>query len=174
MKEIIDFELVDTVVIQIYDYTYLSNCIDELQQNSYFNIHTDPSYNVVLDKYSNLCHNINFFSNVIMIFVIIFIIILDSIIIYDNKNDIAIMKSIGYSDIHIMFIIMFYSLILLMLSVLPSIIILFIMSFVFNELSLNIYFLLKSIISFMIVIFLVNLVLFFVIRKVSIIKMIRN
>ncbi|MEG1647381.1 MAG: hypothetical protein RR325_01280 [Bacilli bacterium] len=55
-----------------------------------------------LNRYHSLCNNIQLLSKILILFSFLFVIAVNCIIIYDERYDIAIMKSIGYSNFRIL------------------------------------------------------------------------
>lgn len=94
---------------------------------------------------------------------------------YDNKLDIAILKSLGYANLKISVLILFYSLILLVISIIPSIFILALITIFLKELIiLNMVMFIKIFFSFLILIIIVTSFFYFVIKKINIIKLIKD
>ncbi len=175
MNKIVNKNNIDKVIVQIKDYSYLNSFLSELEKNENFQMHIDPTYNDILDKNNKIILNIDFFINVIVIFLLLFIEVVDLIIIYDNRVNFAILKSVGFSSAKISVLTLLYSILLLFISFFFSIPILSIIILLFNKFFAFNFSLLMKILVYFITIFTINgLILYFVIRRINIIKLLKT
>ncbi len=175
LNEKIELNSIHEVVIQVDDYDNMSKFYDGIHKYGDYDTIVNDENSIILDRYHNFCTIVDVLSKVITLFSILFIIIIINVIINDYKLDIAIMKSMGYSNNIIFLLLLNYSLLLLLLNSIPSTSFLFILSMIFKKLliiSFNLF--LKCYISFIIIIFFTFLLLHFNIRKVNIVKLMKD
>lgn len=174
MNEISNLEDVNEVVVKINDYENIDEFLTSVNLLENYDIIVYDSNSQLIERYYNFCSIFQNLSNLLTIFCFLVIVITGCIIIYDNKYDIAIMKSVGYSNIRISLLMTFYSLLLLLLSLLPTILILFIIYIVFSELIITISIIFRCLLYFIMLLLFVAFILFFIIYKINIVKLIKN
>lgn len=124
---------INEFVIIVEDYEYVDQVIVKLQEYSGYDISIYDANKVLIERYKTFSNIISMLSLIIMIFSSILIIITNCFIYYDNKNDVAILRSIGYSSNKIFMLNTFYSLLLFCLSYIPVSLIVMLLSIVFNK-----------------------------------------
>ncbi len=174
MNEISNLEDVNEVLVKINDYENIDEFLTSVNLLENYDIIVYDSNSQLIERYYNFCSIFQNLSNLLTIFCFLVIVITGCIIIYDNKYDIAIMKSVGYSNIRISLLMTFYSLLLLLLSLLPTILILFIIYIVFSELIITISIIFRCLLYFIMLLLFVAFILFFIIYKINIVKLIKN
>lgn len=175
INDIVNNNNISSVIIQVTDYKKVSSVVDKITKMANYDIILTDENSLVLDRYDNFSKSINNLSKFLMLFSCLIIAIVQLVIIYDNKLDIAILKSLGYRNLKISVLILFYSLILLVISIIPSIFILALITIFLKELIiLNIAMFIKIFFSFLILIIIVTSFFYFFIKKINIIKLIKD
>lgn len=175
LYSIIDLDNIHEIVIQINDYDNVDDFLKKIHSyGSYDSIVNDKNSNI-LNRYKSFSNGISNLSKIIILFIILFVGIINFVIINDNIIDIAILKSFGYSNLVISMLIFTYSLLLLLISLVPSIIISLMLLLLSNNLILfKMSMIIKCVLSFVIIDLLVLFFFFYYIRKINIIRLIKN
>lgn len=175
LYSLVDLNSVNEVIVQIDDYDNVESFFDKLHNyGSYDSIVNDENSNI-LNRYRNFSNAINNLSKVVILFIIMFVAIINFVIINDNKTDIAILKSFGYSNIKIMLLMLFNSLLLLSMSMISGIIITLILSLLFSDLILiKMEVIRKCLFHFSVINIVVLTIFFYFIKRINIIKLIKN
>lgn len=171
MKKISDTN--NTLIVQI-DYDKKDEFINKLYESKGYNISIYDKNTTLLNRYSNFSISLNNLSKIMILFVFTFICIVTFVIIHDNKYDIAIMKSMGYSNFKIIYLITLFSYFLLILSFVLSLIIVIMMSLLLNILHLNLSIVITCFINLLLLILLIVIGFIFKIRKKNIITLIKD
>lgn len=164
---------INGIIIQINDYQNVESTIKQLENYNITLMNNDNAE--VLNRYYNYYNSIKNISNIILILSFLVVIIVEFIIFHDNKLNIAIMKSIGYSSKKLALLTTFYSQILTIISLTISCIIITIIYILLkNLIILNINILIQIVIVFAIIKIITNFILFLIINKINIIKFIKD
>lgn len=175
LSNIVDKNNINEIIVLVNDYDNLDTFLEKLHSYNNYDTLVNDSNSSVLNRYKTFSIGINILSKVIILFIVLFVGIINFIIINDNIIDISILKSFGYSNKLISVLIFIYSLLLLLISLVPSIIIILILSILFNTIIiLKISIIIKCILLFLIVNLLLLCFFYFYIRKINIIKLIKN
>lgn len=150
-------------------------------KQKYQNLRQENNANVVeindssIEEYDKMINNINIFTEVISFFLLLFIIIVNCIIIHDNKMDIVLLKSFGFSSMKIAVLIFIYSIQLLIIACVPSVFIINIIKILFKDfLSFNLITITNCLLCFIIIFVFAMLIIYILIRQMNIIKLIRT
>lgn len=173
------FELMEKIgisenelLIQVNDYKNLDLFLKQLNEKKEYSIGVYERNIDILNKYFEFKKNIDILTKVVMVFAIILIVIVDVIIVNDNKIDIAIMKTIGFSDLKICLLFLAYISLIFLMSLIFSLII----SLLLMVMLKNIFVISLSIIVIQIIKLLLSLIfstffMFLIINKISIINL---
>lgn len=175
LYNIIDLNNIHEIVVQINNYDNVNAFLKKIHSYGFYDSIINDKNSNILNRYKSFLNGIINLSKIVMLFVILFVGIINFVIINDNIIDIAILKSFGYSNIAITILIFIYSLLLLLISLVPSIIISLILLFLSNDLILlKISMIIKCILSFVIINLLILFFFYSYIRIINIIKLIKN
>ncbi len=174
-NEIIESNNIMRVMIKTNDYINVEPLIKNINEIGGYNLTImNTSNSEILDRYYSFYNIINTLSKFLIVFSSLLIIIVEFVIVYDNRLDIAIMKCIGYSPFKISLLMIYYSLILLTISLVPSTIIISFICFVLNEyISISIDIIVKIFIEFIAIKLIITAILYFIINKINVIKLIK-
>lgn len=174
--EFIDKTSLHEIIVRIDDYDNLDKFLSSIRKHGDdYDVMIIDENSALLNRVHSFYNNIKILSNVLIIFNILFITIINIVIIYDNKSDIAIMKSLGYSNYILLLFIILSSTLLLFISLIPLMSLLLILSMLFKSmLILNFKMFIGCIINFSMITFLVSILLQIKIKKISIIKLMKN
>lgn len=168
----LDVEYTNEVVVKINDYENREKFLHLLAEIGGYNTSVQGKNEEILDRYRAYYNIINFLSKILVIFCSTIIFIVNIIIIYDNKQDIAIMRSVGYSNLKISLLMSIYVFLILLLSLVPGIVISILISLILkNLILLQISMVIKFIIVCLIGLLEANFLLIFLIKKINIIKL---
>lgn len=163
------------MLIQVDNYKNVSTVIEEIKDIGNYDISITDENVEILDRYSNFYNIINNLSKILIIFTCLLTIIVEFIIIYDNKVNISIMKSFGYSCFKITCLMMYYSIILLSISILISVVILILLKFLLGQfMQLNVLMFVINLMVLLIAEVIVIFISYFFIKRINIIKIIKN
>ncbi len=150
-------------------------------KEKYYNLKQENNANIIeingssIEQYDKLINNIDIFTEVISFFLLLLIIIVNCIIIHDNKMDIALLKSFGFSNMKISILIFTYSIQLLLLACVPSMFIIGIIQILFKDfLSINLITITNCLLCFIIIFIFTMLIINILIRRINIIKLIQT
>ena len=175
IEDHINLEDIDEIVVCIIDYDYIEQFLSNIKEYGGYEVSIYDANTELLKRYQNFNNMIVVLSNVMVFFSFMFVIVISSFIIHDNKTDIAIMKSIGFSNLKILSVVVFYSILLLCISLIPSTIITLLLSLLFDKLIIlngNVY--VQCFSSFFIVTLLSLIILYFIVRRINIIKLLNK
>ncbi len=175
LYSIIDLNNIHEIVVQINDYDNVDNFLKKIHSyGSYDSIINDKNSNI-LNRYKGFSNGMVNLSKIVMLFIILFVGIINYVIINDNIIDIAILKSFGYSNMATTILIFTYSLLLLLISLVPGITISLMLLLLSNNLIvLKMSMIIKCVLSFAIIDLLVLSFFYYYIRKINIIKLIKS
>lgn len=175
LKEINDINDNNLVIVEVDDYSNIDTVVNQFKNLNNYEISIYDVPGNAVQRYYDFYNNISRLSNVLIIFVFFFMIIVNSVIIKDSKTDIAIMKSIGYSNFKISLLFIIYSLMLIFIALIPSFIIAIIISLLLKQIIIiNSIIFIKLLRDLMIAILLVIFISNLIIEKINIIKLIKN
>ncbi len=172
LLESLDVQYTNEIVVKINDYENREKFLNLLVKMEGYNTGVQGSNDGVLDRYRSYCNIMNCFSNILVFFCFAIIFLVNIIIIHDNKQDIAIMRSVGYSNLKISFLMSIYVFIILLLSLIPGIVISIFFSAIFkNLIILQFSMVLNFLVVCLIALLVADFLLSFFIRKINIIKL---
>lgn len=175
LKEINDGNDNNLVIVEVDDYSNIDTVVNQFKNLNNYEVSIYDVPGNAVQRYYDFYNNISHLSDVLIIFVFFFMIIVNSVIIRDSKTDIAIMKSIGYSNFKISLLFIIYSLMLIFIALIPSFIIAIIISLLLKQIIIiNSIIFIKLLRDLMIAILLVIFISNLIIEKINIIKLIKN
>lgn len=151
------------IIVCVEDYEFVNKFISKLQEYGGYDISIYDANKTFIERYKTFSNIISMLSLVLIIFSGILVIIINCFIFYDNKNDIAILRSIGYSNNKIFMLNTFYSLLLFCFSYIPINLFVILVSIIFNKIFMfNVNLIFDSFIYYVAIIilsiFLINLI----------------
>ncbi len=167
----LDLSNIKEVMVLADDYDNLNELISKLDD---YGIGVYDQNNNILNHYRNLCTNAEILKNILILFETLFIVAITLIVLHDNIFDYAIMRALGYSNIHLLKIVLMELSLILTIS--------FVISFIISLilLILPISFLNFNLISILYVLgllitgtVLVSIIVIFYLGRISIIKILK-
>ena len=160
-----NYDNLNIVINKLEDDGYIVGVKDSSQENS---LSTFKSLNIFINIFNYVC--------IVILIILLFLFILISII--DSKYNIALLKTYGFNNIKILLCLFLISIIIIFISFFISIIITFILNYlikIFFEIHLydNLIVLLKNLIFIFIINIIENILSFFIISKINIIKLLK-
>ena len=151
------------IVVCVEDYEDVNKFISKLQEYGEYDISIYDANKTFIERYKSFSNIISMLSLVLIIFSGILVVIINCFIFYDNKTDIAILRSIGYSNGKIFILNTFYSFLLFCVSYVPVNLFVILLSIIFNNVfNFNINIIFYSFIYYVAIIilsiFLINLI----------------
>lgn len=175
LNKIVNIDNIHEAIVQVDDYDNLNKFINDILECGDYDVMVYDLNSSLLDRYHNFSEKISILSNILAVFISLFVIIVHCIIIHDNKLDIAILKSIGYSNTKILFLISLYSILLFSIALLPSVLLTSLLYIISNGLivfSINI--IIKCIVDYLIITAFITLIFYYIVKRNSIIKLMKN
>ncbi len=163
------------IILKLDNYRNIVNISESISNSGDFDLTVKDSNREILDRYFNFYNGINLLSQFLMLICTIFVLIIELIIVYDNRSNIAILKSLGFSTRKISFLMTFYLILLLFCSVLPSIIISKFISVILQQfIVFDFKFLINIILICILMSIILSLALHSIINKINIVSIIKK